>query len=214
MSGSTPLAAGVLVVNHRMGSSSVSAFNGSGWNSLGVYPFDAGALGSVVASDGFASTSAFGVADAVMFRYRANPPVITLQPQSITVVEGTDAMLYLEAAGNDPLGCQWQFNGENLPGAFGRTLFLPAVNRSQAGRYRALLSNTDGAVMSREVELNVVAPFLRSGLQGGVLVLDWDGAATVQTATNAAGPYFDLPGASAPFIVQPTNAQQFFRLSR
>jgi beta-glucanase (GH16 family) len=45
---------------------------------------------------------------------------------------------------------------------------------------------------------------------GTNLMLNWSGG-TLQTATNAAGSWSDLPGAANPYIVTPTNPQQFYR---
>ena len=45
----------------------------------------------------------------------------------------------------------------------------------------------------------------------GQLQLSWT-YGTLQTATNVAGPYTDLSNATAPYVISPTNTQQFFRI--
>ena len=48
-------------------------------------------------------------------------------------------------------------------------------------------------------------------LGGGQLQLNWD-YGTLQSASNVAGPYSDLPQATGPYTIPATNAQQFYRL--
>ena len=50
-------------------------------------------------------------------------------------------------------------------------------------------------------------------LGDGQLQLIW-GAGTLQSATDVAGPYVDILSAIAPYTVQTTNAQQFYRLKQ
>jgi uncharacterized repeat protein (TIGR02543 family) len=47
---------------------------------------------------------------------------------------------------------------------------------------------------------------------GGQIQLQWVGGGILQTATNLAGPWLDIPGAASPFPVDITNTSQFFRL--
>lgn len=47
---------------------------------------------------------------------------------------------------------------------------------------------------------------------GGQVQLVWSFPGTLQTATNAAGPYSDEPSAVSPYAVQTTNAQLFYRV--
>lgn len=49
-----------------------------------------------------------------------------------------------------------------------------------------------------------------TNLGGGQLQLNW-GHGTLQRATNGAGPYSDIPGATPPYTIPVTNAQQFYR---
>ena len=49
--------------------------------------------------------------------------------------------------------------------------------------------------------------------QGSNLVLTWPAGWMFQSATNVSGPYFDIPGATAPYTnATPLLPQQFFRL--
>lgn len=54
---------------------------------------------------------------------------------------------------------------------------------------------------------------LASSAQGNTLVLTWPAGWTLQTSTNAAGPYIDLPEAMSPYETDMTqDPQRFFRL--
>jgi len=91
---------------------------------------------------------------------------------------------------------------------------MDAVDRTQAGSYRVLVSNTDGALYSQEATVRVVAPPLQPSVEAGFVVLRWVGTATLQTATNAAGPYEDIPNAASPVTITLDDDQRFFRLKR
>ncbi len=60
---------------------------------------------------------------------------------------------------------------------------------------------------------HVIAPSVTSARQGNNLVLSWPAGWVLQSATNAPGPYSDVPGATSPYSFDMTSApQQFFRL--
>jgi hypothetical protein len=50
-----------------------------------------------------------------------------------------------------------------------------------------------------------------SNLGSGRLQLNWS-FGTLQTSPNVSGPYSDVPSASAPYVIQTTNAHQFYRV--
>ncbi len=82
-------------------------------------------------------------------------PAIVSQPQSVTNRIFSTAMLSVTAAGSQPLGYQWQFQGANLPGATQATLLLPGVRPGQAGGYRVIVTNPVAAVTSSVATLTV-----------------------------------------------------------
>ncbi len=58
-----------------------------------------------------------------------------------------------------------------------------------------------------------VAPRLFTQSNGNTLVLTWSGPFILQSATNAAGPYTDVAGASSPYYFNIlSNPQTYFRL--
>lgn len=83
-------------------------------------------------------------------------PVITGQPQSLTVTEGaTAAFTVVIQASAEPDHYQWRLNGIDLPQETNQTLVIDGVRLSHAGRYTVLVSNPVGAVLSAEALLTV-----------------------------------------------------------
>jgi hypothetical protein len=85
-------------------------------------------------------------------------PVITSQPQSLTVVAGTNAVFSVSASGNLPINYQWQLNGAALPNATDATLNIIGVQPANAGNYSVKLGNSFGTTTSAVALLTVLAP--------------------------------------------------------
>ena len=83
---------------------------------------------------------------------------ITVQPQSQTVVTGTNFLFTVSATGFGTLSYQWQFDGADIGGATGASLPLANVQSTNAGSYRVVVSNTLGAVTSAVASLTVTPP--------------------------------------------------------
>jgi alpha-tubulin suppressor-like RCC1 family protein len=87
----------------------------------------------------------------------AAAPLITAQPQAVTVADGQAASFTVAARG-DALRFQWQKNGVNVAGATAATLSIATVALTDTGaRYRVVVSNAGGEVSSSEVALTVTA---------------------------------------------------------
>jgi hypothetical protein len=61
------------------------------------------------------------------------PPVITLQPQGLTVLAGLDVTFTVGGFGSPPLQLQWFYNGQPFPGATNPTFTLSFVATNQSG---------------------------------------------------------------------------------
>jgi hypothetical protein len=68
-------------------------------------------------------------------------PIITVQPQPVTITAGQTAQFTVTAAGTAPLAYQWQRNGTDLPGATAATLSVVNAQSANAGSYRVIVSN-------------------------------------------------------------------------
>ena len=102
----------------------------------------------------------------VSFTYLAAPPLVTSYPTSLTnLVPGIDVQFSVAATGTAPLSYQWQKAGVNLTdgdrikGASTSILSITAVQKSDEGRYRSVVSNTAGTVTSKPATLDIMHRF-------------------------------------------------------
>lgn len=84
-----------------------------------------------------------------------NAPVITSDPASISVSQGQNASFNVSASGSQPLTFKWQKNGVDIPGASSSGYSIPNVQFSDAGDYRAMVSNSYGSTTSNASTLTV-----------------------------------------------------------
>ena len=95
----------------------------------------------------------------------ASAPVITAQPENITVTELQTASFSVTASGTAPLSYQWRRNGTPLAGATSATLTIAAALAADHGaRFSAVVTNSAGSVTSGEASLTEELPvFLMAG---------------------------------------------------
>jgi hypothetical protein len=89
------------------------------------------------------------------------PPVLTAQPVSIFTPVGHNVVFVASASGAGPLYYRWQKNGVGLAnggrisGAHSSTFHLSNVQTSDSGKYRVVVSNAGGYVVSQTATLSV-----------------------------------------------------------
>lgn len=89
------------------------------------------------------------------------PPTIVVQPVDITSNLTVNVSFSVTATGSLPLFYRWQFNGIDLNdsphivGSLTNTLNINSVSSSDAGGYRAFVSNSFGSVYSNTASLSV-----------------------------------------------------------
>ncbi len=149
---------------------------------------DAGSY-TVIISNGCGSVTSSNATLTVL-----SPPVITNQPQSVTVCSGNPAVFTVAASGTTPLAYQWQKNGTPLTnggtisGSTSGTLTLSATTPSSAGNYRVIITNTCGSVTSSNATLTVeVSPPVVIGQPQSVAVFCGNLAAFT-VAASGTGP--------------------------
>ena len=86
------------------------------------------------------------------------PPLVTLQPQSQDVLQGTPVSFSVAARGSLPISFQWQRNGADLPSQTNTTLTLPNVLLSDSGSYLVRCSSAAGVTYSASAILTVRPP--------------------------------------------------------
>ncbi len=114
----------------------------------------AGDLGaySVVATNPIGSVTSFEAPLQI-----AAPPVITTQPESLSVAAKANVTFAVEASGAPAPAYQWKRNGVALPGATGATLALKGVTSADDGVYSAEASNSMGYAVSAGAVLTISA---------------------------------------------------------
>jgi hypothetical protein len=83
-------------------------------------------------------------------------PTITVQPQNTNVSAGQSFSLTVEAAGSEPLGYYWSFEGLAIAGATNSTLAFANPQATNEGVYRVIVSNFIGSVTSRLAAVRVL----------------------------------------------------------
>ena len=83
-------------------------------------------------------------------------PVITVPPQSISVVTNSNAPFSVTASGTAPLLYQWRFNGTNIALANASNYTRFNVQTSDVGSYTVVVSNGFGSVTSVVATLTVL----------------------------------------------------------
>ena len=85
-------------------------------------------------------------------------PVITNQPQSLSVAQGNPASFSVTSTGTQPFSYQWRKNLVNIPGANSSTYTIPSVVINDGANYSVIVSNTVGSATSNNALLTVTAP--------------------------------------------------------
>src|SRR5438105_437289 len=85
----------------------------------------------------------------------ADPPSISIQPASQSIVACTNASLSVTADGTAPLSYAWYFNSAAADAATNAILPLPNAQLYQSGEYLVIITNQFGADTSSVVTVTV-----------------------------------------------------------
>ncbi|MDQ3814732.1 MAG: PQQ-dependent sugar dehydrogenase, partial [Armatimonadota bacterium] len=89
----------------------------------------------------------------------SQPPVITQHPISQTKAAGQSVTFSVTATGTAPLSYQWQRDGVNIPNAIYRNYQIyPVALRDNGAKFRVIVSNSVGRVISNSATLTVTQP--------------------------------------------------------
>jgi alpha-tubulin suppressor-like RCC1 family protein len=83
------------------------------------------------------------------------------QTYARTAAVGDSVALVANSIGNAPASYQWQLAGTNLPGATSAALVLSPIRWSDAGRYRAIVSDAFGTATGPATDIGLVPPTLQ-----------------------------------------------------
>jgi alpha-tubulin suppressor-like RCC1 family protein len=144
----------------------------------------------------------------------ASPPVIVGEPNDLSVLTGQPIQFSVSVMGSTPMTGLWFKDGMPLAGRTQPFLLIANSTFSDAGTYQLRLTNALGSAASRLVNVSIRLPALQYSWSSGELILNWPSAARLQSATNVLGPYEDVAGSAAPLVVNPVEAQRFFRTTQ
>jgi hypothetical protein len=85
------------------------------------------------------------------------PPIITAQPQSVTVPQGGTATFSVTATGSPILTYEWLRNGNTIKGATGSSYSASATLANNGARYRVIVRNKFGSARSNSATLTVTS---------------------------------------------------------
>jgi autotransporter-associated beta strand protein len=97
------------------------------------------------------------------------------------------------------------FSAHNVTGNFS-TITLPSLNPELAWN----TNNLSNGILS-VIAVSPPESLSLTNSQSGQFQLNW-AYGTLQSATNVTGPYADVSSASSPYLIFPTNPQQFYRI--
>lgn len=89
-----------------------------------------------------------------------------------------------------------------------RVYRAPVVNGEVTGTFGGGLTVINGLSIVKPLP----KPAISVGRSGADLILSWQGGGTLQSSTNLAGPYVDVPGSSSPFSTATAHPQSFYRV--
>ncbi|HSE22810.1 MAG TPA: PQQ-dependent sugar dehydrogenase [Pyrinomonadaceae bacterium] len=112
-----------------------------------------------VATDGSLYYLSIGSGSVFRVQFTAVVPSITFPPSNQTVNVGQPATFTVSASGTAPLSYQWQKNQTNIAGATSVSYTTPAtVPADNGAKFRCIVSNAAGNVVSSEATLTVTNP--------------------------------------------------------
>jgi hypothetical protein len=132
-----------------------SNISGATNSTLDIYSIDTGDAANyrvVVSNTGGSVTS-----NQASLSVTLAAPVITQQPQSISINEGQSATFTVVAVGAS-LTYQWQRNNTPISGATSSSYTISNATTSSAANYRVVVTNAGGAVTSNNATLTVTIP--------------------------------------------------------
>ena len=141
-----------------------------------------------------------GASTGVVYRvsYTASAPSITTQPSSQTVAPGATVTFSVRASGPPPIRYQWQRNGVNISGATAQDYAFVAAAADTGARFRAVVSNDFGSVLSNEAVLTVTANQPPTGtITQPAAGTQYSGGNVISYAGTATDPEDGTLGASA-----------------
>lgn len=101
-------------------------------------------------------TNAYQTLISPPFHLEVVPLLVTVNPPSQAVRQGSNAVLAAEFLGSPPVSQRWQFNDRDLPDATADRLTVTNLQRATEGFYRLIAENIHGRATSAPVWVGVL----------------------------------------------------------
>ncbi len=141
-----------LAYQWRFNGADISNATTNSYTRTNAQPADAGSYTVVVTNNSGSVTS-----DVATLTVNV-PPTISVQPQSLTVTQGNNAMFTVTATGTPSPGYQWRFNGANISSATNSSYTRTGAQSGDAGSYTVVVTNVAGSITSSVATLTVLVP--------------------------------------------------------
>ncbi|MEJ7664757.1 MAG: immunoglobulin domain-containing protein [Hymenobacter sp.] len=91
----------------------------------------------------------------IVYTAADSAPIITAQPTSITTSATRPVTFSVTASSASAMTCKWQKNGVDIADATASTYTIPQTAKTNAGTYRAIVTNSIGSTTSDDATLTV-----------------------------------------------------------
>ncbi|MBA4147489.1 MAG: fibronectin type III domain-containing protein [Verrucomicrobia bacterium] len=169
----TPVITGSLLnYQWKLNGTNVSGATASSYTIPFAQPFHSGNY-TVAATN--ASGAVTSVSASLSVSVHASAPVITAQPDPVSVYPEQSANFSVAISGEAPFFYQWRFQGTDIPNETNATFIIPSVQTTQVGNYSVLVTNSFGGVTSSNALLSIIdSPYISAvvahpGLQSAII---------------------------------------------
>lgn len=135
------------------------------------------------------------------------------QPTNLTVIQGSNAIFRVSAAGVSPLSYQWYFNGVSLTNQTEESLTVVNVQTNDAGAYSVVAGNETTSLASSNVILTVLSPPSIAIQPTNQTVIAGQGIAFGVTANGSAPLYYQWYSNSMALILSTNTILTFTNAS-
>ncbi|MDB6122096.1 MAG: hypothetical protein JWQ71_1089 [Pedosphaera sp.] len=158
----------------RFNGAIVSGATNSSYSIASVQPNNSGTY-AVTANNTFGTVASSSASLNVVVP--SGVPVITSQPQSISVYPENSATFSVAVTGNAPFDYRWRFNNSDISGATNNSFTQTNVQPEQVGNYSVMVSNSVGTVLSSNALLTLIdSPYIssvRTAPGGRAALISW-----------------------------------------